>query len=123
MKRRFHLIVGHIGGDFAASLERAGAPAMIDFATQRLRDMFGARISQQIVASRATAWASDIRIGGGYSAARPGAADLRAELAAPLGSRVFFAGEATSRAFYSTAHGAYLSGIAAARQAMERLKT
>jgi len=32
--------------------------------------------------------------------------------------RVFFAGEACSRSDYSTAHGAYLTGVAAADQAI-----
>jgi monoamine oxidase len=35
-------------------------------------------------------------------------------LAAPVDDRVFFAGEACSRNDYSTAHGAYLTGVAAA---------
>lgn len=38
----------------------------------------------------------------------------REVLAEPLADKLFFAGEATSVDFYSTAHGAYLSGIAAA---------
>jgi monoamine oxidase len=75
-----------------------------------------------VIASRATAWRSDEWIGGGYSAARPGEAHRRADLVAPLGRRVLFAGEATSREFYSTAHGAYLSGVAAARKAIEMLE-
>jgi monoamine oxidase len=44
----------------------------------------------------------------------PGKADCRAELAAPVEDRLFFAGEACSHGDYSTAHGAYLSGVAAA---------
>jgi monoamine oxidase len=35
-------------------------------------------------------------------------------LAAPVDDRVFFAGEACSRSDYSTAHGAYLTGVDAA---------
>jgi monoamine oxidase len=115
-------IVGHIGGDFAAALEREGTAATIDFAIERLSGMFGGTFSRHVIASRATAWKSDAWIGGGYSAARPGEAHRRDDLAAPLGERVFFAGEATSREFYSTAHGAYLSGIAAARRAMDLMK-
>ncbi len=116
------LVVGHIGGAFAAALECAGEAAIIDFAVERLSDMFGAKFSRHVVAARATAWRSDEWIGGGYSAARPGEAHRRADLAAALGDRVLFAGEATSREFYSTAHGAYLSGVAAARKAIEVLE-
>ena len=39
-------------------------------------------------------------------------------LAAPVDDRLFFAGEACSRNDYSTTHGAYLTGIAAAEQAI-----
>ena len=115
-------VVGHVGGAFAAALEHAGEAATIDFAVERLCAMFGARIARHVIAARATAWQSDQWIGGGYSAARPGEAHRRADLAATLGRRVLFAGEATSREFYSTAHGAYLSGVAAARRAIEVLE-
>jgi monoamine oxidase len=46
----------------------------------------------------------------------PGKADCRADLATPVDDRLFFAGEACSKSGYSTAHGAYLTGIAAAER-------
>jgi monoamine oxidase len=46
----------------------------------------------------------------------PGKADCRATLAAPVDNRLFFAGEACSRHDFSTAHGGYLTGVAAAEQ-------
>ena len=55
---------------------------------------------------------------GSYSYALPGKADCRAALAAPVDDRLLFAGEACSRGDYSTAHGAYLTGVAAAEQAI-----
>ena len=39
-------------------------------------------------------------------------------LAAPVDDRLFFAGEACSLRDFSTAHGAYLTGVAAADQAI-----
>ena len=51
---------------------------------------------------------------GGYSHALPGHADARAALASSVDNRIFFAGEACSRHFFSTAHGAWETGIAAA---------
>jgi monoamine oxidase len=51
-----------------------------------------------------------------------GCADDRATLVAPVDGRLFFAGEACSRADFSTAHGAYLTGLAAAEQAIEALR-
>ena len=41
-------------------------------------------------------------------------ADCRAALAAPVDGRLFFAGEACSLADFSTANGAYETGVAAA---------
>ena len=67
-------------------------------------------------------WASDRFARGSYSYALPGKADCRAELAAPVDERLFFAGEACSRDDYSTAHGAYLTGLAAAEQAIAALR-
>ncbi|MGH7061067.1 MAG: FAD-dependent oxidoreductase, partial [Stellaceae bacterium] len=58
---------------------------------------------------------------GSYSYALPGHAGDRARLAAPVEDRLFFAGEATSPHFFSTAHGAWISGIAAADAALTSL--
>jgi monoamine oxidase len=43
---------------------------------------------------------------------------MRAVLAAPIDNRLFFAGEATSPNFFSTAHGARDSGERAAKEVM-----
>ena len=51
-------------------------------------------------------WAHDPFARGSYSHALPGHAGKRAVLAAPVDGRLFFAGEATSPNFFSTAHGA-----------------
>lgn len=59
---------------------------------------------------------------GSYSYAKPGFADERAVLAAPHDNRLFFAGEACSRAHYSTAHGAFETGVRAAEEALAGLE-
>ena len=61
-------------------------------------------------------WAHDPFARGSYSHALPGHADKRAVLAAPVDGRLFFAGEATSPNFFSTAHGARDSGKRAAAE-------
>jgi len=61
-------------------------------------------------------WEADPYARGSYSYAIPGKTDCRSALAAPVDGRLFFAGEACSVNDYSTAHGAYLTGIAAAEQ-------
>jgi hypothetical protein len=48
----------------------------------------------------------------------PGHAAARQVLARPFDDRLFFAGEATHRFDFSTAHGAYDSGVRAAEQAV-----
>jgi monoamine oxidase len=48
----------------------------------------------------------------------PGHAADRAVLAAPVNGRLFFAGEATSPNFFSTAHGARDSGERAAGEVL-----
>jgi monoamine oxidase len=43
---------------------------------------------------------------------------MRAVLAAPVDHRLFFAGEACSAEFFSTVHGAWLTGVDAGRAAL-----
>jgi len=45
-------------------------------------------------------------------------ADCRMKLAAPVDDRLFFAGEACSQHDFSTAHGGWITGVAAAEQAL-----
>ncbi len=64
----------------------------------------------------ATGWGRDPYSLGSYSAARPGYAHCREQLAQPVSPRLHFAGEACSVEYYGTLHGAWLSGIAAAER-------
>jgi len=103
--------VGTTGGRYADWLERAGQDAAVDIAMEKLKRAYGNDIGKRLVSSTVTAWRGDPWVKGAYSAAEPGHADKRAVLREPLGDRLFFAGEATHASFYSTCHGAYLSGI------------
>jgi monoamine oxidase len=109
------------GGRFAAGLEREGEGAMFSFAAGELARLFGSGVRKQIAPLASTAWLHDPWARGSYSYARPGHADDRAVLAAPVDDRLFFAGEACSPNFFSTAHGAWLSGITAAEAALASL--
>jgi monoamine oxidase len=117
----WEIAIGYVGGRLAAELERAGERTLTGYALDRLKLMFGNAIEQRIVATTATAWAGEPHVLGAYSAALPGEAHRRAALGAPLAERLFFAGEACHSEFFSTAHGAYLSGVAAARAAARAL--
>ena len=111
------VVGGYVGGRVADALEKAGPEEMKALALERLKAIFGADFGKEVTGSCVTAWRGDPYIGGGYSAAKPGEGHRRADLAIPLADRLFFAGEATHMDFYSTAHGAYLSGVAAAESA------
>lgn len=115
------LVIGYLGGRFAAELEAAGSDAMAAFAIENLVKVFGAGLRKQIRAVATTAWVNDPDILGGYSCALPGKAHLRPLLAEPLAKRVFFAGEACSLEAFGTVHGARASGEAAARAVARRL--
>jgi monoamine oxidase len=71
----------------------------------------------------ASRWAHDRFALGSYSHALPHHADDREDLAEPVDNRIFFAGEATSPHFFSTAHGARDSGERAAEEVLAVRKT
>jgi len=108
------------GGRFAASLERDGFDAMVAFATDELAGLLGGDVRQRLRPLAASFWRQDEFARGSYSYALPGHADDRARLAAPVDDRLFFAGEACSLNFFSTAHGAYETGTAAALNSLGR---
>lgn len=106
---RGRTLVGLVGGDSA----RAAVPEPPD-------EVLRALGAPPPVACVATRWHDDPFALGSYSVVPPGGTseDFDA-LAAPAG-RLHFAGEATSRAHRGTVHGAYLSGLRAAREALGR---
>jgi monoamine oxidase len=115
------MISGYFGGELAVALERDGTAGMTAFAMDELAGVFGADIRRRLEPLAASAWSSDPLAQGSYSYALPGHAGDRAILARPVDNRLFFAGEACSSDYFSTAHGAYLSGRHAAEQALAAL--
>ena len=109
------------GGRFAAALEREGEGAMFAFAADELARLLGNDIRRRIAPLASSAWQQDAWARGSYSYALPGHADDRARLTAPVDDRLFFAGEACSPNFFSTAHGAFMTGVAAAEAALASL--
>ena len=108
------LAVGFLAGDFAAEVEQAGEGAATDYCLEALTAVFGGDVGKRVRRTAETAWRGDPLTRGSYSFASVGGAPARAILAEPLAGRIFFAGEATSTTAYSTVHGAYESGVAAA---------
>jgi monoamine oxidase len=107
------LLMAYFGGDLSRELEARGALA--DFAREELRPLFGAGFTSNIESAVATSWGQDPFALGSYSAAKPGKANARGVLSAPLTPRIWFAGEACSSTHYGTLHGAWQSGVTAAR--------
>jgi monoamine oxidase len=108
------LIEAFFGGRLAHDLEAAGSDAFFDFAATELTGLFGSGIRARLQPLVETYWARDPFALGSYSYALPGHANARSRLAAPVDGRLFFAGEACSPHDFTTAHGAYLSGVEAA---------
>ena len=108
------LIEAYFGGELAAELEAAGQAAFAEFAVTELVGLLGSDFARRVKPLAIHRWGNDPFARGSYSHALPGHADCRARLAAPVNERLFFAGESCSLHDYSTAHGAYLTGVAAA---------
>jgi len=111
-------IEAYFGGSHAAPLEAAGEGAFFDFAVSELTALFGSNFAHRIKPTHIHRWGADPFACGSYSYALPGMAECRAALAAPVDGRLFFAGEACSTSDFSTAQGAWFTGVAAAEHAI-----
>jgi monoamine oxidase len=105
---------GYLAGEAGRAIEAEGKEAMFETGLTALVSMFGSDFKKHVIKTACSSWDYEPYIRGGYAAARPGHAHERANLATPVGDKVFFAGEATSPDFFSTCHGAHMTGIAAA---------
>jgi monoamine oxidase len=110
------LIEAYFGGSHAAALETGGAHAFFDFAVSELTGLLGSDFARRLKPIHVHLWGADPFARGSYSYALPGKVDCRAKLAEPVDGRLFFAGEACSKGDFSTAHGGYFTGTAAADQ-------
>jgi monoamine oxidase len=115
------MIEGYFGGEFARELEEAGKEAFAAFAIDQIAGLLGNDIRNRLTPIAVSRWHSDPYARGSYSYAKVGCSEQRAVLAAPVDDRLFFAGEACSINDYSTAHGAYRTGVRAAEEVLEIL--
>ncbi len=105
------IVESFFGGDCAEMLEDGDAA---QFAIDELVGLLGSDWRKRFMPLVATRWRHEPYIGGSYSHARIGRADQRAILAASVDGRIHFAGEACHPIDFSTAHGAYETGVTAA---------
>lgn len=109
------------GGLGARSAWANDREAIFESAVETLAKLFGSSIRRSLRPLAASDWQHMPSIGGGYSHALPGQARARQLLAQPFENRLFFAGEATHPSDFSTAHGAYESGLRAAGEVIVAL--
>lgn len=113
------VLLGFNAADRGMEIESLSDEAIVASAMQTLKTIYGERIPEPI-GFQTTRWAADPFARGAYSfnaiGSTPG---MRKTLAAPLDGKLFFAGEATHAAYFGTAHGAYLSGLAAAKKVLK----
>jgi len=81
-----------------------------------LADVLGSEARSATRDGVVTEWRRDPFSSGAYSAALPGFAAARADLARPVDDRLFFAGEACHTKWATQVPGALLSGQRAAKQ-------
>jgi monoamine oxidase len=113
------ILVGFNAGRYGRQIEKLTNQEIIKAALGTLRTIYGASIPDP-EAWLITRWVADPFAGGSYSYLPPNASsEDRDALAEPVADRLFFAGEATSRQYPATVHGALLSGRRAAKQITE----
>lgn len=110
------IVESFFGGPCAEMLEDEGTAAQ--FAIDELVALLGSDWRRRFAPLGATRWRHVPLIGGSYSHAKVGHAGARQILAEPIDGRIFFAGEACSHEDFSTAHGAYETGMEAAHAVM-----
>jgi monoamine oxidase len=103
-------LIASLVGETARTLEQRSDDAAVGLVLDSLRAVYGKAVSTP-VRSWVTRWAQDPYSLGSYSFVPVGASGSDLDvLAEPVGTRLFFAGEATSRRHAATVHGALLSG-------------
>jgi monoamine oxidase len=102
------------GGIAARAMADMGDAGRAAFAIGELGALLGGDFARGLRSIAGTWWHDEPSVGGAYSHALPGHADKRLVLSEAPSDRLYFAGEACSPHDYSTAHGAWESGIRAA---------
>jgi monoamine oxidase len=107
----------------AERLDGRGADAARRFARTVLAEHFGRRALAGLTIPTVTDWRGDPLSRASWATVPPGRYSIRDDLKAAIGGRVWFAGEALSRAQSGTVGGAWEDGERAAEAIIERLGT
>jgi monoamine oxidase len=109
-----------VGGSFGRDLTGQGEKAMLAFAIEWLKGLFGSDIATTVKQSSVTRWNASPLTLGAMSVAAPGGQGSRKILTEPLGN-LFLAGEATHETLWGTVDGAWESGERAAEAALKKI--
>lgn len=106
-------------GSLAERMEKWSDPKIVAYMMNLLQKMYGKKVPKP-TSYAITRWNQDPFAHGSYSYLPEGENFRHYEImAAPIAKRLFFAGEATSRNNPATVHGAYATGLRAAREVMD----
>lgn len=115
------IVTSYLAGALAQEMGRASDADATAFLTDVLAGIFGTELRRQIRRGLVTRWSEDPHILGAYTYCRAGRASARDALISADLAPIYLAGEAYSLPFYSTCHGAFVSGTEAAHKAAGRL--
>lgn len=112
------VLVATHSGSRAQQINRFSDEELIGGCMATLRLLFGSDVPEPVAYAR-TGWGTDPFSLGSYSYYKVGSrAGDRALLAQGVNGRLFFAGEATHPRYFGTVHGAYETGVRAARDVL-----
>jgi monoamine oxidase len=112
------ILCAYVAGEEALKMEQLTDEVILTNALQQLQRALPSLEKDDILSYKITRWGQDTHSYGSYLYLPVGVSyQSILDLAAPFG-RIFFAGEATILHDYSYAHGAYWSGIRAAKEVM-----
>jgi monoamine oxidase len=119
-----HQLTAWAGGPHAEALARRSATQLATLAVTELSRLLGSSattIANAVDHFHFHDFAADPFARGAYSYTKVGGLGAAAELAKPLGDRLFFAGEATDEEYEGSVAGALTSGLRAADQVLTRV--
>jgi monoamine oxidase len=118
-----NVVVAWTAGSFAERVEGLSDADIKAEVKASLESMFGVGTVPEPSEWIITRWGQNEHIRGSYSYYPVNTSPQdRENIKAPLGNRVFFAGEATSTRYYGTTRGALEEGIEAGRNVLKKLK-
>ena len=113
------VITAYFGGSAVERFRALGEDAPLA-ALRQLERILGRRLEPQLREARFVDWPADPFAKMSYSYLPPGASGLRAALTDPVDGVLHFAGEHTNPVRPATVHGAFESGVRAARAVLDR---